>query len=254
MTVSIDATSLGNGSRPLFLASVQSAGEATTALRHGAEIIDAKNPSAGALGAVSSSVLAAIRRVVPRDVIVSATIGDLPCDADAVTKAVDATLAAGANFAKIGLFDGDLRGTIAALGSVPHRRGRTIGVFLADLDLNIDLSLIPAMGDAGFAGVMLDTASKSGLPLTGVMPLSAIDGYLRHARANGLSAGLAGSLRVSDVPALVALRPDLLGFRGALCDATGRGGALVAANVERVAREIAIARQAAIGAAAAAAE
>lgn len=251
MTVSIDATSLGAGPRPLFLASVQSAGEAATALRHGAEIIDAKNPSAGALGAVSSSVLGAIRRVVPRDVIVSATIGDMPCDADAVTKAVDATLAAGANFAKIGLFGGDLRGTFAALGSAAIRRGRTIGVFLADRDPDLDLSLIPAMADAGFAGVMLDTASKNGRPLTGVLSLPAIDGFLRHARASGLSAGLAGSLRLSDVPALAALRPHLLGFRGALCDATGRGGALVAANVERVAEEIALARQAAIRAAAA---
>ena len=37
------------------------------------------------------------------------------------------------------------------------------------------------------------------------------------AKAEGLIVGLAGSLQARHVPSLVALQPDLLGFRGALC-------------------------------------
>ena len=37
------------------------------------------------------------------------------------------------------------------------------------------------------------------------------------ARQAGLLAGLAGSLTLDDVDPLLALRPDYLGFRGALC-------------------------------------
>ena len=40
------------------------------------------------------------------------------------------------------------------------------------------------------------------------------------AKAAGLIVGLAGSLQARHVPSLLALQPDLLGFRGALC----RGG------------------------------
>ena len=34
----------------------------------------------------------------------------------------------------------------------------------------------------------------------------------------GLLTGLAGSLEAADVPRLLLLAPDYLGFRGALCD------------------------------------
>nr|WP_244433876.1 (5-formylfuran-3-yl)methyl phosphate synthase [Azospirillum sp. B506] len=43
-------------------------------------------------------------------------------------------------------------------------------------------------------------------------------GRLRLLRAGSrLQTGLAGSLRVADIPALAALSPDYLGFRCALC-------------------------------------
>jgi len=46
---------------------------------------------------------------------------------------------------------------------------------------------------------------------------SGIAGFVAHAKAQGLMAGLAGSLTCADVPELLTLSPDLLGFRGALC-------------------------------------
>ena len=51
-----------------------------------------------------------------------------------------------------------------------------------------------------------------------------------RARAHGLFAGLAGSLALDDVPVLLALAPDLLGFRTALTTG-GRSGALDPAAV-----------------------
>ena len=49
--------------RPAFLASVTNAAEAETALAGGADIIDCKDPSSGALGALD---LAAVREIVTR--------------------------------------------------------------------------------------------------------------------------------------------------------------------------------------------
>ncbi len=42
-------------------------------------------------------------------------------------------------------------------------------------------------------------------------------GHIAAAKAEGLVVGLAGSLQARHVPSLLALAPDLLGFRGALC-------------------------------------
>jgi uncharacterized protein (UPF0264 family) len=49
-------------------------------------------------------------------------------------------------------------------------------------------------------------------------------------------AGLAGSLRLDHVPALVALSPDVLGFRGGLCRKGERAAAIDAAAVSALRR------------------
>ena len=52
--------------------------------------------------------------------------------------------------------------------------------------------------------------------------------------ACGLFAGLAGALRADDVPALLALEPDYLGFRSALCNQARRTAGLDMAACRRI--------------------
>jgi uncharacterized protein (UPF0264 family) len=54
----------------------------------------------------------------------------------------------------------------------------------------------------------------------------ALAGYIATAKAEGLVVGLAGSLKARHVRSLLALGPDLLGFRGALCQAGDRAQTL----------------------------
>src|SRR5471030_2493495 len=98
-----------------FLASARSADEALLALAGGADIIDAKEPAAGALGRVAADVLRAIVAAIAGSRPVSATIGDLELRPDAVLAAAEATAACGAAIVKIGIFTGDFQETIAAL-------------------------------------------------------------------------------------------------------------------------------------------
>ena len=56
-------------------------------------------------------------------------------------------------------------------------------------------------------------------------------------RPRGLMVGLAGGLEEPDVPRLLPLSPDLIGFRGALC-AGARSGAIDAARVRAIRRLI----------------
>lgn len=215
----------GPAGRPRFLASVTSAAEALTARAAGAEIIDCKNPALGALGALPHDVVRAIVVALDKSVPVSATIGDLPPEPAAVCAATAAMAATGVQLVKVGFFaGGNPQATIAALGDLDLGTTRLVGLLLADREP--DLSLVPAMAAAGFAGVMLDTASKNGRALTDVMTATDIARFIALARSRGLFAGLAGALRSEHLPALAALNPDLLGFRGALCSGKRREGPL----------------------------
>jgi dihydroneopterin aldolase len=64
---------------------------------------------------------------------------------------------------------------------------------------------------------MLDTADKRAGRLIDCMDVAALRVFVGACREHGLMAGLAGSLEAPDVPRLLLLEPDYLGFRGALC-------------------------------------
>jgi uncharacterized protein (UPF0264 family) len=216
-----------------LLASVTDTAEALTCVSLGADVVDCKNPSAGAVGALPDLRVRSIVEAVAGRVPVSTTIGDLPPDPDRVAAAVRDKARTGVDFVKIAFFPGPgRRETIAALGRLDLPRTRLVGMLLADREP--DLELVEAMAAAGFAGVMVDTADKAAGPLTAVWSREETSEFVSRAHAAGLFAGLAGSLRPNDVPGLLTLGPDLLGFRGALCR-TGR-------RVERIdaARVIAI--------------
>jgi uncharacterized protein (UPF0264 family) len=146
--------------RPAFLASVTSAAEAELALRGGADVVDCKDPAAGALGALDQAVVQEIVRSTGGRAPVSATIGDLPADPDAMRAAAAAMAATGIDIVKVGFFgDRDPRPAIAALGREKNARARLVAVLMADRDP--DFALLPTLAAHGFHGAMLDTAGKS---------------------------------------------------------------------------------------------
>jgi uncharacterized protein (UPF0264 family) len=220
-----------------FLASVTTVDEALLAVAGGADIIDCKDPGQGALGALPVATVAAIRAAVPRRIPVSATIGDLAADPTLIAAACQGMAASGCDLIKVGLFPGgDARGTIISLGRLALPRVGIVGLLLADRDP--DFALIDAMADAGFVGVMLDTAGKGDGALTAHLTQAALAAFVARSASAGLFSGLAGSLRVSDVAPLLRLKPNVLGFRGALCLDHKRMGCLSLEAVRRVRAEI----------------
>src|SRR6185295_1310002 len=89
----------------MMLASVRSLDEALVALEGGADLIDLKEPSRGALGALDHAAVRICVRAIDGRRPVSATIGDLPSmDAAVMTAAVERMAATGVDFVKIGFF------------------------------------------------------------------------------------------------------------------------------------------------------
>jgi dihydroneopterin aldolase len=205
----------------LFLASVTGADEALTALAHGADIIDLKDVSTDALtGRPVADVRAVVEAVAGRRPVsaVAGTPGMPPRD---MTAAAEAVAAAGADFVKLALPpEPHAAETMRGLSALA-KRVKLVGVLFADMER--DETLAALMAQCGFYGVMLDTARKGGGRLLDHMDIAALSRFVASARNNQLTVGLAGSLEPPDIPRLLLLAPDILGFRGALC-AGGRDG------------------------------
>jgi FolB domain-containing protein len=197
-----------------MLASVTGAEEAEIAVRHGADIIDLKEVSS-AFGAVAPTVIRATVDAVARRRPISAVTGELEMEPEVIARATAAVADAGAGYVKVGLYPDPRREDCIRTLSSLARRASLIGVMFADR--GADEALIALMAQNGFAGMMIDTARKTEGRLLDHMDIAIIGRFIDAARASGLMAGLAGSLEAPDIPRLLLLAPDVLGFRRALC-------------------------------------
>jgi len=222
-----------------MLASVNSVAEALLVLSEGVDIIDLKQPASGALGALDTGTVKQIVTEIARRCPVSATIGDLPMQPEPVFNAVKAMAQSGVDYIKIGFFPGDdWQGTVAKLAGLTAQNLALIAVLFADTEP--DFAILSILKSAGFSGVMLDTMDKQQGSLTQVMAKATIEQFVRQARALQLLCGLAGSLRLDDISALLPYQPDYLGFRGALCLQHDRTGQLNRESVAQIKLAIAL--------------
>lgn len=204
-----------------MLASVRNLAEARLALKTGVDIVDLKAPEHGSLGALPAEEVGRIVAEMGGTVPVSATIGDLPLDPDPICRAVLEMAATGVDYVKIGMFrGGDWGSTLVTLSHLASRGTRLVAVLFAD---NLpDFDWIARLKKSGFAGVMLDTQDKTRGSLTGLLDRPTLERFVDETQEQGLLCGLAGSLRSADIPDLLTLQPDYLGFRGALCHSARR--------------------------------
>jgi uncharacterized protein (UPF0264 family) len=246
-----------------LLVSVASAWEAREALAGGAEIIDAKDPLAGALGPVAVGVLRDIHAAIAGRRTLSAALGDATSEAG-VERDTHAFFTAGASFVKIGFLGIDSASRLAALAAAAIRGAAAVraaaptgcnqgpapaplqrrngsgapanGVILVAY---ADLTPITTPGPAalvdlaersGAAGVLLDTARKTGPGLRALAPVAALTAWVARAHEAGLLVALAGKLAAGDLSFVRDTGADIVGVRGAACEG-GRTGRIAAPKI-----------------------
>ncbi len=209
------------------LVSVRDLPEALLAARAGVGFIDLKEPSQGALGGLPPSKIAAIvaqlRRIAPHTPV-TATIGDWPAAAlEVVTRQVERVAAAGPDHVKVGLEPGEDGRRLARRLVDLHRAGLpVVPVLLADH--GVDEAQLQILLAVQLPAVMLDTAHKHSGSLLQLLGDDLLGPLLQRIRTSGALAGLAGALRLEDLPRLRALAPDFAGFRSAVCAGDRRLG------------------------------
>lgn len=230
-----------------LLVSVRSAAEAESALAGGADVIDAKEPAAGALGPVAPEVLTAIDRSLPRTVPLSAALGDVaqPDEAARLVAELPIQPREAPVFAKLAMAESsrcdwlEMLSSAGRAGAAHAARPLIIATVYADCCASNDIfRLLETAAEAGTAGVLLDTARKDGHNLLDWLSVETLARWTRAARSVGLLSGLAGSLGLTHFPVVTAARADVIGVRGAACDG-GRIGRIDVRRVQELHRAIA---------------
>jgi len=226
-----------------LLISVRNLDEALAAAEHGADLIDLKEPHAGALGALPPATVAAIvHGLRPRHpaLRISATVGDLPgSNAALIAEVIDSVVrmaGGGVDDVKVGIAPGE-SALLAELGTLAQaglpKGARIVPVLIADDGVGAELLSLACR--LPFAAVMLDTQDKSRGSLVARRGAAELRGFVATMHRHGRIAGLAGSLRLADLPALRESGCDFAGFRGAVCGGDRRD-ALDAGRVEALHR------------------
>jgi uncharacterized protein (UPF0264 family) len=228
-----------------LLVSVANAAEACAALAGGADLIDAKDPAAGPLGAVSPQMFREIEASVSRQRPVTAALGD-GADEAAVEQAARAFAGAGARLVKIGfagIVNAQRVGALteaAVRGASDGGRGPcgVVAVAYADSDRAGSIApdaLVDVAARAGAEGMLLDTAYKNGPGLRDLVPPGALASIIARLHDHGLLVALAGQLTAGDLAFVRDAGADVAGVRGAACD-SGRLGVVSADRVRSLQR------------------
>lgn len=231
--------------RPKLLVSVRDGDEAEAAIAGGADWIDLKEPSAGALGAVSHGAAAtAIARVAKRRPL-SAAAGELCQWSPAGSRRFGAL---GLSLVKLGLAE--------CAGSQWGHPWRSAQRHLRDDGLDLVAvvyadhqranapqggEIIEFAANAGAQWILWDTFDKSAGPLTALLTFHELLLQLSLARDAGLFTVVAGSLRAELIHSLPLGYIDMIAVRTAACEG-GRTGKVCSQRVAGLKKMLAAAR------------
>ncbi len=211
----------------LLLISPINTEEALESIEGGADIVDVKNPKEGSLGANFPWVIKNIRKITPKEMHVSATLGDVPYKPGTVSLAAAGAVVSGANYIKVGLYgtknyDEALDVMKNVVRSVKDFNEDALIVASGYADAHrvgaVDPMEIPRVAaDAGADLAMVDTAVKDGKTLFDFMDVEKLQKFNDTIHEYGIKSALAGSVKKDQLKLLHDIGCDVVGIRGAAC-------------------------------------
>ncbi|AEF96544.1 (5-formylfuran-3-yl)methyl phosphate synthase [Methanotorris igneus] len=225
----------------LLLVSPKDVNEAIEAIEGGADIIDVKNPVEGSLGANFPWVIKEIREVTPKNLLVSATIGDVPYKPGTAALAAMGAAISGADYIKVGLYGTKsynqavdlMKKVVKAVKDIDENKIVVAAGYADAYRVGaVEPLVIPKVArDSGCDVAMLDTAIKDGKTLFDHLDKETLREFVEETHRYGLKCALAGSIKKEHIPILKEIGCDIVGVRGAACTKGDR-------NEGRIEREL----------------
>jgi uncharacterized protein (UPF0264 family) len=233
-----------------LLVSVVNRTEALDSIKGGADILDVKNPKEGSLGANFPRVIREVKEIMPKNLELSATIGDLPNLPGTASLAALGAAVSGVDYVKVGLFGVKTSEEATTLMTEVVRAVKeydsdlkTIASGYADfryVGCVSPMELPTVAHKAGADGVLVDVKIKNGKDnLFSFLSDERLGDFVTQAHNYNLLAALAGSLDKQDIQRVHSLGADIIGVRGAVCSKKDRlAGKLESEKVAELAEEI----------------
>lgn len=210
-----------------LLISVAAAEEVEATVQGGADIVDVKNPSEGALGANFPHVIRLVRQATPSHLPVSAALGDVPNLPGTISLAALGAATCGVQYVKVGLLGPSHAAEAVYLlqqvcQAVRETNDQTLVIATGYADAHMvnalpSLELPAVTAQAGAHGCLLDTVVKGSGNLFSHLDDSQLVQFVHQCRQFHLLSALAGSLTARDIPRVQEIGPDIIGFRTAAC-------------------------------------
>lgn len=209
-----------------LLISIKNAEEALVVKDSKFDILDIKNPAEGSLGANFPGVIKEIKAKSPNRVI-SAAGGDLPGLPGLSSQITFGLANLKPDYIKLGFYNFNefetavkiineakkaiqLSGTPVKLIAAAYGDYKKTGSFnpflLNKLAFKTQLD-----------GIMIDTINKQGKNLFDFLQPVELKEFCQQAKKAEVFSALAGSLRFEHLDLLAEIKPDIIGFRGAVC-------------------------------------
>lgn len=229
---------------PKLLISVINEKETLEAITGGADIIDVKNPREGSLGANFSWVIKKISRLIPRDIELSATIGDFPNLPGTASLAAFGAAVTGADYVKIGIygvnsFNDALQLSKAFVKAIKlyDKKKKAVIAGYADFERvgSLDpFSILEIGRNVGADFLMIDTAIKDGKTLFDFISLEKLKRFTTCSHEYGIKVAFGGSLKKEHLEPLCRIDVDVIGIRGEACGGDRLNGEIRAENVQEL--------------------
>ena len=184
------------------------------------DILDLKDPLNGSIG---SWDLQDIKTAVSRfknKIEISATLGDILINKEFIIKLKQFDELS-LNYIKFGLLSVELNNLFDKIKFLKESKYKTKLVCVVFVDLFDHLKLVYERLDlfdaCGIKYIMLDTYKKNNGDLLNFCNISNLNKFITKCKNLDIKIGLAGSLKENQIPELMKLEPDILGFRSAIC-------------------------------------
>ena len=201
------------------------------------DILDLKNPLKGSLGDWKISEIKNVVKIFGKEKMISATIGDTS-DLKKVIQKIKIFDELKLDFIKFGVFKKNTKQMLKFLSNINSYNFKTelVPVIFVDNSITLDTAFknLESFKTFKFNFLLLDTFSKKSGDLIYNCSLNYLSRFLERSSKFGLSVGLAGKLKKSQVPNLLKLKPKIIGFRSAVCEKNDRNEKISEVKLEKI--------------------
>ena len=222
-----------------LLVSLRKLDELSEEIINEVDILDLKDPLNGSIGAWD---LQDIKKVISRfknQIQISATLGDI-FNNDKFLIKLKQFDKLNLDYIKFGLLSVYIKNLFDKIKFLGERKFKTKLVCVVFVDICDHLKLVYEKLDLfhayGIKYIMLDTYDKNNGDLLSFCNISNLDKFISKCKKFDIKIGLAGSLKETHIPLMIKLKPNILGFRSAICKFNKRMSEVDTSKLKKISR------------------